>query len=158
ARERGEDHQHDRERDQQIQDATQGRHARCRECRTIRAESIVVFRVSATYNAQRRNAWRRAISERSVRVWLSQMPASTTTLEIEGRSVVITNPDKVYFPHTGHTKLDLVNYYLSVADGALRGVCGRPMAMKRFVNGADAPPFFQKRAPGNRPDWIETIE
>jgi bifunctional non-homologous end joining protein LigD len=81
-----------------------------------------------------------------------------TVLEIEGRDVTITNPDKIFFPHTGHTKLDLVNYYLAVADGALRGVDGRPMAMKRFVNGADDTPFFQKRAPANRPEWIETVE
>ena len=88
----------------------------------------------------------------------SSMPARTLTLEIEGREVVITNPDKVFFPRTGHTKLDLVNYYLSVADGAVRGVDGRPMAMKRFVNGAESTPFFQKRAPDSRPDWIETVE
>jgi DNA ligase D-like protein (predicted polymerase) len=86
------------------------------------------------------------------------MPARTMTLEIEGREVVITNPDKVFFPRTGHTKLDLVNYYLSVADGAVRGVDGRPMAMKRFVNGAESTPFFQKRAPDSRPEWIETVE
>src|SRR5437899_10810304 len=86
------------------------------------------------------------------------MPARTTTLEIEGREVVITNPDKVFFPRTGHTKLDLVNYYLSVADGAVRGVDGRPMAMNRFVNGAEGVPFFQKRVPTNHPDWIETVE
>ena len=71
---------------------------------------------------------------------------------------MVTNPDKVFFPRTGHTKIDLVNYYLAVADGALRGVYGRPMAMKRFVNGAESTPFFQKRAPESRPDWIETIE
>jgi DNA ligase D-like protein (predicted polymerase) len=86
------------------------------------------------------------------------MPARTTILEIEGRDVIITNPDKVFFPRTGHTKLDLVNYYLAVADGAVRGVDGRPMAMKRFVNGAESTPFFQKRAPDSRPDWIETVE
>src|SRR4029077_18805474 len=61
--------------------------------------------------------------------------ARTLRLEVEGCEVVITNPDKVFFPYTGHTKIDLVNYYLAVADGALRGVNGRPMAMKRFVNG-----------------------
>ena len=72
--------------------------------------------------------------------------------------MVITNPDKVFFPRTGHTKLDLVNYYLAVADGAIKGVDGRPMAMKRFVNGAESTPFFQKRAPENRPPWIETAE
>jgi DNA ligase D-like protein (predicted polymerase) len=86
------------------------------------------------------------------------MARKTLALEIEGRDVVITNPDKVFFPRTGHTKLDLVNYYLAVADGAIRGVEGRPMALKRFVNGAESEPFFQKRAPESRPDWIETVE
>jgi DNA ligase D-like protein (predicted polymerase) len=79
-------------------------------------------------------------------------------VEVAGRSVGVSNPDKVYFPRTGHTKLDLVNYYLAVADGALRGVAGRPMALKRFVNGAEAEPFFQKRAPSSRPDWILTAQ
>jgi DNA ligase D-like protein (predicted polymerase) len=79
-------------------------------------------------------------------------------MEIEGREVAITNPDKVYFPRSGHTKLDLINYYLAVADGAILGVNGRPMALKRFVNGADSEPFFQKRAPESRPAWIETAE
>jgi len=81
-----------------------------------------------------------------------------TVIEVAGREVAVSNPQKVYFPRTGHTKLDLVRYYLSVADGALRGVAGRPMALKRFVNGAEAEPFFQKRAPSNRPAWIETAE
>jgi bifunctional non-homologous end joining protein LigD len=79
-------------------------------------------------------------------------------VEAAGRSVSVSNPGKVFFPRTGHTKLDLVNYYLAVADGALRGVSGRPMALKRFVNGAEAEPFFQKRAPSSRPDWISTAE
>ncbi len=70
----------------------------------------------------------------------------------------MTNPDKVYFPETGHTKLDLVRYYLSVADGALRGVAGRPMALKRFVNGIAEEPFYQKRAPDKRPEWVRTVE
>jgi DNA ligase D-like protein (predicted polymerase) len=89
---------------------------------------------------------------------VTSMPTRSLGLEIEGREVVITNPDKVFFPRTGHTKLDLINYYLAVADGAIRGVDGRPMAMKRFVNGAESTPFFQKRAPENRPAWIETVE
>ncbi len=75
-------------------------------------------------------------------------------LEIGGREVTITNPDKVYFPRPGHTKLDLVRYFLAVADGALVGVRGRPMALKRFVDGAESEPFFQKRAPENRPPWM----
>jgi DNA ligase D-like protein (predicted polymerase) len=81
-----------------------------------------------------------------------------TIIEVAGREVAVSNPQKVYFPRTGHTKLDLVRYYLAVADGALRGVAGRPMALKRFVNGAEGEPFFQKRAPSSRPSWIETAE
>src|SRR2546429_397246 len=86
------------------------------------------------------------------------MPAAAETLEIEGRAVTISNPGKVFFPRTGHTKLDIVHYYLAVAPGALRGVHGRPMALKRFVNGAEGEAFFQKRAPSSRPPWIETVE
>jgi bifunctional non-homologous end joining protein LigD len=86
------------------------------------------------------------------------MASPKTVLEVAGREVSVSNPQKVYFPRTGHTKLDLVRYYLAVADGALRGVDGRPMALKRFVNGAEEEPFFQKRAPSSRPAWIETAE
>ena len=78
--------------------------------------------------------------------------------EIAGREVTITNPDKIFFPKAGYTKLDLVKYYAAVAEGAIRGVAGRPMALKRYVNGADEEPFFQKRAPEKRPDWIDTVE
>src|SRR6202165_4364040 len=76
-------------------------------------------------------------------------------IEAAGRRVTITNPDKGFFPRTGHTKLDLVRYYMAVAEGAIRGVYGRPMALKRFVNGAEGEAFFQKRAPISRPEWIE---
>jgi DNA ligase D-like protein (predicted polymerase) len=87
------------------------------------------------------------------------MPATKDeVIEVAGRAVTITNPDKVFFPKTGYTKLDLVRYYLAVAEGALRGVGGRPMALKRFVNGAEGEAFFQKRAPTSRPEWIETVE
>src|SRR6476646_9331888 len=86
------------------------------------------------------------------------MATKKEVLEIGGREVSISNPDKVYFPETGFTKMDLVSYYLAVADGALRGAGGRPMALKRFVDGAAGEPFFQKRAPDNRPDWIRTAE
>jgi bifunctional non-homologous end joining protein LigD len=79
-------------------------------------------------------------------------------LRIDDREVAISNPDKIYFPVPGYTKLDLVRYYLGVADGAIRGVAGRPMALKRFVDGIEAEPFFQKRAPRQRPPWIETVE
>jgi bifunctional non-homologous end joining protein LigD len=86
------------------------------------------------------------------------MPDRKEILEVAGVTVAVSNPDKVYFPRTGHTKLDLVRYYLSVAGGALRGVAGRPMILKRFVHGAEGEAFFQKRAPERRPDWIETVE
>ena len=89
---------------------------------------------------------------------LTAMADPKTVIEVAGREVAVSNPQKVYFPRTGHTKLDLVRYYLAVADGALRGVAGRPMALKRFVNGAEEEPFFQKRAPSSRPSWIETAE
>ena len=84
--------------------------------------------------------------------------AQQTVLEVASREVVITNPDKVYFPTAGYTKLDLAKYYAAVAEGALRGIAGRPIVLKRYVNGADAEPFFQKRAPDKRPDWIDTVE
>jgi bifunctional non-homologous end joining protein LigD len=79
-------------------------------------------------------------------------------LEIAGQEVAISNPDKLYFRAAGITKLELVQYYLAVAEGALRGVRGRPMAMKRYVDGAEGEFFFQKRAPENRPPWIEVVE
>jgi len=79
-------------------------------------------------------------------------------IEVAGRQVAISNPDKVFFEEPGYTKRDMVAYYIAVADGALRGAGGRPMALKRFVNGAEGEFFFQKRAPESRPDWIETVE
>ncbi len=79
-------------------------------------------------------------------------------LRLAGREVTVTNPDKVFFPEAGYTKLDLVRYYLAVAPGALNAVAGRPMALKRFVHGATGQAFFQKRAPDQRPEWIETVE
>src|SRR5438552_324407 len=81
-----------------------------------------------------------------------------TVLEAAGRDVVITNPGKIFFHEVGHTKLDLARYYVAVAEGALRGIAGRPIVLKRYVNGAGAEPFFQKRAPEQHPDWIETVE
>ena len=79
-------------------------------------------------------------------------------LAVAGREVRISNPSKLFFPEAGITKLELVQYYLSVAEGALRGVAGRPMALKRYPNGAEADFFFQKRAPEPRPDWVEVVE
>jgi bifunctional non-homologous end joining protein LigD len=79
-------------------------------------------------------------------------------LSIEGREVRVTHPDKLYFSReTKLSKLDLVRYYLSVAPGALNGIQDRPIVLKRFVNGAEAPAFYQKRAPSDRPSWMRTI-
>jgi DNA ligase D-like protein (predicted polymerase) len=76
-------------------------------------------------------------------------------LTLDGHQVGVSNPDKVYFPRAGITKLELVEYYLAVADGVLRGVARRPQIMKRFVEGAEGEPFYQKRAPVRRPDWLD---
>jgi bifunctional non-homologous end joining protein LigD len=76
-------------------------------------------------------------------------------LEVAGREVTVTNPAKVYFPEAGITKLDVVRYYLSVAEGALRGAGGRPNVLVRYADGIHGDFFYQKRAPTARPDWIE---
>ena len=87
------------------------------------------------------------------------MPADASVLlEADGFEVTISNPGKVFFEQIGITKLDLVNYYLAVADGALRGVRDRPMALKRFVHGAAGEAFFQKRAPASVPPYVRTVE
>jgi bifunctional non-homologous end joining protein LigD len=79
-------------------------------------------------------------------------------LSIDGREVRITHPDKLYFSKQVQlTKLDLVRYYLSVAPGALQGIRDRPIVLKRFVNGAEAEPFYQKRAPSDHPEWLRTV-
>src|SRR5438128_4183671 len=79
-------------------------------------------------------------------------------LSIEGREVRVTHPDKPYFSkQTKLSKLDLVRYYLSVAPGALAGIQDRPLVLKRFVDGAEGQPFYQKRAPVQRPSWLRTV-
>jgi bifunctional non-homologous end joining protein LigD len=83
---------------------------------------------------------------------------ASEVLSIEGREVRITHPDKLYFSaHAQVSKLDLVRYYLSVVPGALTGIRDRPIVLKRFVNGAQAPAFYQKRAPEQRPEWLRTV-
>ena len=86
------------------------------------------------------------------------MPTEKELLVLDGHEVTISNPAKVYFPDAGITKGDLVRYYLAVADGALRGVRDRPMALKRFVDGITGEPFFQKRAPKTVPPFVSTVE
>src|SRR5215471_11642287 len=84
--------------------------------------------------------------------------AAGTLLSVEGRDVLITHPDKLYFSSQARvSKLDLVRYYLAVAPGALAGIRDRPIVLKRFVNGAEAEPFYQKRAPEQRPLWLRTV-
>jgi bifunctional non-homologous end joining protein LigD len=79
-------------------------------------------------------------------------------LSIDGREVRVTHPEKLYFSkQTKVSKLDLVRYYLSVAQGALAGIRDRPIVLKRFVNGAEAEAFYQKRAPAERPPWLRTV-
>jgi DNA ligase D len=77
-------------------------------------------------------------------------------LEVAGRSVTVTSPDKVFFAERGETKLDLVRYYLAVADPFVRANGGRPTLLQRFPNGAEGSSFFQKRVPDNVPDWLQT--
>ncbi|MGE2691160.1 non-homologous end-joining DNA ligase [Mycolicibacterium pulveris] len=84
--------------------------------------------------------------------------AGPLVLEVAGRQVRVTNPDKVIFPDIGVTKIDLIHYYLAVADGALRGVADRPMILKRFVKGITEEAVFQKRAPAKRPDYVDVAE
>ena len=79
-------------------------------------------------------------------------------LEVDGREVPITNPDKVVFPDIPLTKMDLMRYYGDVAEGALRGVRDRPMILKRFVKGITEEAIFQKRAPEKRPAFVDVAE
>ncbi len=81
---------------------------------------------------------------------------SATTIEAAGREVRLSSPERVVFPKTGHTKLDLAEYYLAVADPAVLHLRERPGTMKRFVEGAAGEFFFQKRVPKNAPDWLQT--
>ncbi len=84
--------------------------------------------------------------------------AANAVLNVGGREVAVSNPQKVLFPEAGYTKLDLVQYYLAVATGALRGSGGRPNVLVRYPNGIGSDFFYQKRAPDSRPDWIEVVE
>ncbi|MBW8756975.1 MAG: non-homologous end-joining DNA ligase [Burkholderiales bacterium] len=79
------------------------------------------------------------------------------TLEVGGRAVVVTHPDKLLFPAARVRKIELVQYYVALAEGALRGAGGRPCVLVRHPNGLGAPYFFQKRAPEARPDWIDVV-
>src|SRR5438270_8119510 len=84
------------------------------------------------------------------------MAPEHTTIEAAGREVRVSNPGKLFFEQAGVTKLDLVRYYLEVADAAIGALRDRPTVLKRYVNGAGEPPFFQKRIPDSAPDWLQT--
>ncbi|MFL5403699.1 MAG: non-homologous end-joining DNA ligase [Gemmatimonadales bacterium] len=83
--------------------------------------------------------------------------AEAELLVVDGREVSVSNPGKLLFPQPGYTKLDVVRYYLAVAEGALRGAGGRPNMMVRYPNGIGGEYFYQKRAPASRPPWIEVV-
>ena len=86
------------------------------------------------------------------------MKEEAKKLSIDGNEVSVTHPEKLYFSkEIKLTKLDLVRYYLSIAPGALAGIRGRPLVLKRFVNGAEADAFYQKRAPADHPSWLQTV-
>jgi DNA ligase D-like protein (predicted polymerase) len=82
--------------------------------------------------------------------------ADETILEVDGRSVAVSHPDKVFFSEHGETKLDLVEHYVRLAEPVMRTMGGRPTLMQRFPDGAEGPSFFQKRVPKAAPEWLET--
>jgi DNA ligase D len=87
---------------------------------------------------------------------LRGMPADAVTIELDGREVRLSSPDKVLFAERGETKRDLVEYYRRVGEPLLRTMGGRPVLMQRFPKGATGPSFFQKRVPDNAPEWLQT--
>src|SRR5690242_17755153 len=91
-------------------------------------------------------------------LFFESMPrAEAEKVLVAGREIVVSNPAKVLFPKPGYTKLDLVRYYLAVAEGALRGAGGRPNVLVRYPNGVTGEFFYQKRAPESRPPWIDVV-
>jgi DNA ligase D len=85
------------------------------------------------------------------------VPTDAIVLDVDGRDVRITNPDRVYFPARGETKLDLARYYLSVGDGIVRALRDRPCMLHRFPTGVEGEKVHQKRLPRGAPDWIDTV-
>src|SRR5664279_1215713 len=86
------------------------------------------------------------------------MPSPSVEIEVGTRAVRISNPDRVYFPLGGQTKLDLANYYLSVGEGIVRGLRERPCMMHRYPDGTSGEKIYQKRLPKGAPDWVESVE
>jgi DNA ligase D-like protein (predicted polymerase) len=86
------------------------------------------------------------------------MASPFVELEVGGRTVKVTNPDRVYFPARGETKLDLANYYIAVADGIVRALHDRPCMLHRYPEGVDGEKIYQKRLPKGAPEWVQTVE
>ena len=84
------------------------------------------------------------------------MASSEVVLQIDGREVPISHPNKVYFSERGQTKLDLVRHYLRFAEPLMRAMGGRPVLLQRFPNGAAGSSFYQKRIPDSAPPWLQT--
>src|SRR3954464_13081715 len=82
--------------------------------------------------------------------------AEAAQVEAAGRTLLLSNPQKIFFSERGETKLDLVRYYLAVEEPLMRALGGRPILMERYPEGAGGPSFFQKRVPKTAPDWLET--
>jgi DNA ligase D len=87
---------------------------------------------------------------------VTRVPEEETLVEVSGRQVRVSNPDKVYFPAIEATKSDLVQYYLAVSDALAVTATGRPALLQRFPHGATGKSFFQKRVPDNAPEWLQT--
>ncbi|UQX86683.1 non-homologous end-joining DNA ligase [Jatrophihabitans telluris] len=86
------------------------------------------------------------------------MPSPFTEVDVAGRTVRISNPDRLYFPAAGITKLDLAHYYMAVGDGILRALRERPCMLHRFPDGAEGERIYQKRLPKGAPEWVETAQ
>jgi DNA ligase D len=88
---------------------------------------------------------------------MAKAKAPATELEVGGRTVRISNPDRVYFPGPGHTKLDLASYYIAVGDGVVNALRERPCMLHRFPEGIEGEKVHQKRLPHGAPDWVQTV-
>ncbi len=88
---------------------------------------------------------------------MARAASPAAQLEVDGRSVRLSNPDRVYFPATGTTKLDLAEYYLAVGDGIVRALRDRPCMLHRYPTGIEGEKVHQKRLPSGAPPWIETV-
>ena len=97
-----------------------------------------------------------SLDRQSGRCNLALMSADEVALQISGREIVITHPDKVFFPTRGDTKLDLVNFYVDIGEPLMRAMLDRPVLLQRFPNGTRGQSFFQKRIPDSAPDWLST--